>query len=247
MAVPEGERNRREFLRRLRVKARRGAEWFGKAFFAGLTIAATLTTVLAAYWSVARSGWGSDAAAWVQAAGSIVAIAGAAWIARGEARETRRWRREQGEEAAWAVRFVIMQAQFDSQIVAAELTKDAQKIDALSVRSWQQRAANLSLALQAMLARTDYLHAGIVLSATNAKVLVDGLSVDLEALKGIVAKKRAPSEQLISDILFVHRNLAVLLEQFDARLRGLRIALDKGRDMLPLAEWSVWAKESEKE
>lgn len=70
----------------------------------------------------------------------------------------------------------------DAQIVAAELMRPDAILDQATIRSWQQRAANSALALQAMLTRIDHIHPAIMLSACNAKVLVDGLSADLEKL-----------------------------------------------------------------
>lgn len=202
--------------------------------FAFVVLVLVTITSFAAYSNVLRSGWGSDAAAWAQAAGSIIAIAGAAWVSRSETRRTRRWKREQGEEAAWGVRFVIAQAQFDAQIIAAELTNHP--FGNLEVRAWRQRSANASLALQTMLTRTDHIHAAVVLTACNAKILVDQLSLDLETLENSVVHDELASDQLVNSVLSAHLNLTTLINQFDTRIRGVREALDRGQDMLPLHE-----------
>lgn len=207
-----------------------------------IAIAALVAVTGAAAWAnVAKSGWSSDAAAWAQAAGSILAIAGAAWLARSEARQARRFRREQGEEAAWAVRFVISQAQFDSQIVAAELTRNDGTISSDELRSWRQRAANSALALTTILTRADHIHAAVVLTACNAKVLVDSLETDLAKLDEIFMRDGEATDELIGDIVYAHLNLQALIEQYDARVRGIRLALDRGNDMLPIDERPEWS------
>ncbi|WP_297510990.1 hypothetical protein [uncultured Caulobacter sp.] len=82
----------------------------GEIAFTGIITALIAVAAWAAYVNIEKYGWSGDSAAWAQAAGSIIAIAGASWIARGEARQARRLRRRQGEEAAWAVRFTLAQA-----------------------------------------------------------------------------------------------------------------------------------------
>lgn len=233
---PKDQSIRRGHLRAVRRSLAGLWRQSGELLFVGTILLLVAATGYAAYSNIAAKGWGADAAAWAQAAGSIIAIAGAAWLARSEARQARRWRREQGEEAAWAVRFVLSQAQFDAQIVAAELTDSKAPYSAADIRSWQQRSVNSSLALQAMLTRADYIHAAVVLTACNARVLVDHLSADLKNLGEIVAHGDRPDEQLVTDIVYVHLNLSTLIEQYDARMRGVREALDRGRDMLPMNE-----------
>lgn len=191
----------------------------------------------AAYANVAKSGWTADAAGWAQAAGSIIAIAGAIWLSRSEARHARRSRRELAEETIWSVRFVIVQAQFDSHIIAAELTNEDEPYVAADIRSWRQRSDNASLALQTMLARTDYIHSSIVLMTCNAKILIDGLSTDLDSLTDALQRNEVPTQRIVGDIVFAHANLANLLELYDARVEGIRQALDRGGDQLPLDEW----------
>ncbi|KJJ96244.1 hypothetical protein UB44_17675 [Burkholderiaceae bacterium 26] len=218
----------------------------GELIFVGMIGILVGITGIAAYKNVATKGWGADAAAWAQATGSIIAIAGAAWLARSESRQARRWRREQGEEAAWSVRFVLVQAQFDAHIIAFELTRPDEPYCALDIRSWQQRSANASLTLQTMLTRVDHIHAAVVLTMCNAKILVDHLSLDLARMERAIEQEKKPSSQLVSDIVAAHLNLTMLIEQYDARLRGIREALDRGRDMLPLGEFSGWASQPER-
>lgn len=209
---------------------------FGELAFVTTIAALVALTGYAAYSNVVIKGWNADAAAWAQAAGSIIAIAGAAWLARSGARQVRRQRREEGEESAWAVRFVLSQAQFDAQIVAAELTREEVPYDSGDIKSWKQRSANSSMALQTMLTRADYIHAAIILTACNARVLVDHLSIDLARLEEVFERNDKPDAQLLGDIVYAHLNLKALLDQFDARMRRIEEALDRGGDMLPLEE-----------
>jgi hypothetical protein len=205
-------------------------------FILGLII----VTGWAAAENVAQGGWSADAAGWAQAAGSIIAIAGAGWLARSEAREARSYRRRHGEEAAWHVRFVVSQSQVDAQIIAAELTAPDAAITANDTKSWRQRAANSALALSTMLTRADHIHPAVVLTACNAKILIEWLEKDLVRLEETVATDDIIGEDLLSDIVGAHLNLAELLEQYDARIRGVKLALDRGRDMLPIEEREEW-------
>jgi hypothetical protein len=210
-----------------------------EVFFAFAIVGLVAVTAIATAINVIHKGWSGDAAAWAQAGGSIVAIAGAAWIARSEARHARYVRRLQSEEAAWNVRFVLAQAQFDTQIVAAELAKPEMRPTAEDLRRWRQLAANSSLALTTMLQRADYVHSAIVLVTCNAKVLMDELARDIDRLGEKLAAGLTPSQDIVSDIVFTHINLATLLNVYDARVRGIRQALDEGGDMLPLRRWSA--------
>lgn len=215
------------------------AETASELVFMAVIVALIVLTAWAAASNIQRKGWTSDAAAWAQAAGSIIAIAGAAWLARGEARQARRWRREQGEEGAWSARFILAQAQFDSQIIAAELLSRDGSFNL--IRSWKQRAENAVLALQTLINRTDYVHPVVPMSAANAKVLMDYLALDLAELEANVIAGTPPSLELVGEIADVHRALQELLDHFDARMRGVRVALDEGRDMLPVRTFRGWS------
>lgn len=230
MSNPLGLRNKRKHRRA------------GEVVLGGLLLALIGVTTSAAVVSVVRHGWAADAAAWAQAAGAIVAIVGAAWLARGEARQARRWRREQGEEAAWGVRYALIQAQFDSQIIAAELTGDKKAPDATDVLSWQQRSANASLILQTMLTRVDHIHPLVVATMCNAKILIDQLSIDLLVVEKAIKKNRRLDERIVSGIVYAHINLAKLIEEYDVRMRGVVLALDEGDDMLPIDNWEPWSQ-----
>lgn len=119
--------------------------------------------------------------------------------------------------------------------------QDAQ-LSLVSIRSWKQRSANSALAIQTMLGQPGYIHAAVVLTTCNAKILVDGLSLDLEKLDNVISSGSQPSESLVSDIVHAHANLAELLRHYDARIRGVRQALDRGADMLPLHEMPDWSQ-----
>ena len=103
--------------------------------FVGVILALVAITARAAFLIIVSKGWNADAAAWVQAAGSIIAIGGAVWLSRDEARRARAERRQKSEEEAWGVRFVMAQAQYDAQIIAAELTKSERPLSRTDVES----------------------------------------------------------------------------------------------------------------
>jgi hypothetical protein len=190
-------------------------------------------TVWAAWANYLRAGWDSNSAAWVQAAGAILAILGAAWLARGERRQTRRWRREQGEEAAWSTRFVIAQAQYDAHITAFELTQADVVLNEINLRTWRQRGTNSALFIQTMLSKVDHIHPLVVGNLCNAKILVDDMISDLALLAGKEALDKPERDKIISSIVEVHINLQELIKQYDTRIEGVQEALDDGDDMLP--------------
>ncbi len=225
--------------RRVRLIWRRTADFLGFSLF---LVAMALVAVAgwAAGANVAKSGWNSDAAAWVQAAGSIAAIAGAAWLAQSEARRTRKVRREHNEEAAWYVRFAVKQAQFESQIIASELVNRAFPVDKADVREWRQRATTSATSLNALVGRTDHIHPSVTQVISNAKVLMDDLLGDLGELAAVVGDGSPPSDDLRGRIVAPHRAFLDLLDLYDARMRGIRLALDDGGDALPIRSWPAW-------
>jgi hypothetical protein len=204
--------------------------------FVGVILALVAVTARAALVIIVSKGWNADAAAWAQAAGSILAIGGAVWLSRDEARRARTERRQKSEEEAWGVRFVIAQAQFDAQIIAAELTKSTQPFGRTDVESWQQRAENSDIALQTMLTRSDYVHPFVVMNACNAKVLIGTLSANLKELAERRVRRTAAPQRLIGSIVDAHLGLRELLDLHDARMRGVVEALDRGGDRLPVHE-----------
>lgn len=211
-------------------------DYLGALAFNAVTALLIAVMGYAAYVNVATKGWNADAAAWAQAVGSIIAIVSAGWLARNESRQLRREHRRQGEEAAWAVRFVVVQAQFDAQIVAAELTQRDKSWDAGDIRSWQQRTRTSDLTLGALLARTDYVHPSVVFTVSNAKVLVEQLQTDLGKLEALTTRGAPIGDSLVGDIVYAHINLSELVNQYDARMRGVSEALDRGGDVLPIHE-----------
>ncbi|BCG72121.1 hypothetical protein MesoLj113a_32790 [Mesorhizobium sp. 113-1-2] len=217
--------------------------WLGSLFY-GAAVVLIAMAGWATYFSVAHSGWGSEAAAWVQAAGSIAAIVGATWLAQSEGRRARRNRREQNEEAAWYVRFAIVQAQFDSHTIAADLVNRTTPVEGSDIRDWRQRATVSALGLGAFVDRTDHIHPSVTHVISNAKVLVDDLVDDLRRLGALVEDGRKPDDELIGQIVAPHRALLEIIDLYDARMRGVREVLDEGGDALPIQKWSPWDKDS---
>jgi hypothetical protein len=219
-AHAEERRPSHNYTKRL-IRAAR--ERLGLALYL-LALALVVVTGSAAYTNVIKAGWGSDAAAWVQAPGTISAIVGAAWLARSEERRARRLRRERNEEAAWCVWFV----------------NRSTPIEKSDVRGWRQRAVTSAAALTALVNRTDHIHPAVTLMTSNAKVLVDYLVTDLENLGKSLESGGKPDDDLIKQIVTPHHSLLELIEQYDARMKGVRLALDKGRDTLPIKDWAAW-------
>ncbi|WP_071072976.1 hypothetical protein [Mesorhizobium sp. LCM 4577] len=221
-------------IKRLWLKARDG---LGAVFY---LVASALIVMAgwAAYANAAISGWDSNAAAWVQAAGSIAAIAGAAWLAQSESRRARRLRREQNEEAAWYVRFAVVQAQLESHIIADGLVNRSVPIETSDVREWRQRATTCAVGLNALADRTDHIHPAVTHVISNAKVLVDDLVSDLVRLSELVKDGKKPDGELVGLIVGPHRALQDLVALYDERMHGVHLALDEGGDALPIRTWS---------
>lgn len=234
-------RAERKRVRRRRVKRlwRKAGDSLGLAFYL-LASGLVGVTGWAAYANIVKSGWSSDAAAWVQAAGSIAAIAGAAWLAQSGARRARRLRREQNEEAAWYVLFAIKQAQFESQIIAAELVNRTTPIDKDDMRGWRQRATTSAVGLTALADRTDHIHPAVTQVTSNAKVLMDDLVADLAVMGRLIEQGREPDEEMISRIVAPHRALLELINLYDSRMQGVTLALEDGDDALPIRNWAAW-------
>ncbi|MBU4527612.1 MAG: hypothetical protein KUA43_11380, partial [Hoeflea sp.] len=216
------------FLRRITRHA-------GEIAFLGLTLTLVTATGWAVYKNVLASGWDSNSAAWAQASGSVLAIAAAAWIARGDARRNRRWRRDQGEEAAWHARFIIAQAQYDAQITAFELSHNDELVDGDRIRSWRQRALTSSMALQTMLTKVDHIHPFVITTLCNSKVLVDSMEQDLVRFGEAMSRFEVPQAALASDIVGCQQNLRDLLDQYDNRSAGLGLACQTALNIDPLS------------
>ncbi len=210
----------------------------GAITFLCLTVILVAATSWAIYQNVITSGWDANSAAWAQASGSVLAIAAAAWIARGDARRNRRWRRDQGEEAAWHARYIIAQAQYDAQITAFELAHNDQLVDSDRIRSWRQRALTSSMALQTMLTKVDHIHPFVIATLCNSKVLIDSMVDDLVRFGEEMDRFEVPHATLANDIVGYQQNLRDVLDQYDNRSAGLGSALDRGGDMLPLKEFA---------
>jgi hypothetical protein len=208
----------------------------GPAFYLGALVLVAFTS-WAAYGNWAESGWGPDAAAWVQAAGSIAAIAGAAWLAQSEGRRARRTRRLQNEEAAWFVRFALVQAQLEAHIIANELINRVGPIGLTDVRSWRQRVATCCIGLDTFISRTDQIHPAVVHVLSNAKVLMDDMLEDIRSFSTRIEAGQAPDKETIGRLVEPHHSLQQLIELFDSRMAGVRLALDEGGDILPVRRW----------
>lgn len=194
----------------------------GSVAFVAVTLSTITVTAVAAILNYNKSGWSSDVAAWAQAGGSILAIAGAAWLASHEARRARRARLRDGEEAAGYVRFAIVQAQFDSQIVANELVNRDQPVDVGDIRCWRQRVRTSATSLTALVARTDHLRPAVTQVTANAKVLIDDMLDDLAELRKAVAESKPTQHDLVADIASTHRALKELVELYDERMQSVR-------------------------
>lgn len=221
---------------RWRPAMRRVLFALGPAFYLG-ALGLVVLTGWAAYGNWVNSGWGPDAAAWIQASGSIAAIAGAAWLAQSEERRARRTRRLQNEEAAWFVRFALVQAQLEANIIAHELINRIGPVGLVDARSWRQRATTSAISLDTFISRTDHVHPSVVHVLANAKVLMDDMLEDIRLFNERVEAGHPPDQETMARLVEPHHSLQQLVEMFDSRMDGVRLALDEGGDALPLERW----------
>lgn len=189
--------------------------------------------------SFAEKGWGSDVSAWIQAVGSVLAILAAGWIAGAEKRNARSERRREGEDFAWAVRFVLVQAQLEAQIVAFEASRDFFG-DKAQFRSWKLRVRHIVIGIDRLLSSSAYvLHPAVSLVLSNAKVLCEDLLVDIDKFERKFRESGKPDRVLIDLIVGANFDLAALVDSFDARMRGIETALDDGDGGLPRASYAT--------
>jgi len=148
-------------------------------------------------------------------------------------------RREYYEEAAWYVRFAIVQAQLESHIIADQLANRSTPISEGDVREWLQRARTSATSLNALSSRTDHIHPAVTQVLSNAKVLIDDLVDDLGRLMKRIGEGKQPDSLVIARIVEPHRALLDLAKLYDERMRGIRVALDEGGDALPIKVWNA--------
>lgn len=172
----------------------------GPAFYLGALGLVGLTG-WAAYANWMNSGWGPDAAAWVQASGSIAAIAGAAWLAQSEERRSRKTRRLQNEEAAWFIRFALVQAQLEASIIAHELINRVGPVSLADARAWRQRALTGVIGLDTFISRPDHIHPSVVHVLANAKVLMDDMLEDLQLFSASIEAGQSPKKETIARLV----------------------------------------------
>jgi hypothetical protein len=216
-------KRRRNFLKNLKNIRSEIGDYFGVAFYL-VASALVATSIWGACYSIAKSGWDAHAAAWIQAAGSIAAIIGAAWLAQAEVRRAKGARLRHFDDTARYVKFVIVQAQFESHGIAHEFVATT-FLTPNDVAGWRQRAATAAIGLETLVNRSDYGHASIAHMIANAKVLTDGLVVSLTDLADVVAESAQPSDALRERVISPHRALLELLQLFDTRLGLIRETL----------------------
>ncbi|WP_146208657.1 hypothetical protein [Azospirillum sp. TSO22-1] len=209
---------------------------FASAIFAIFMLGIIVACAAATGISILRNGLGADSAAWVQATGSIAAIAGAVWLSSVESFRQRRYRRREREEVAWGVRFAIVLARNEAGEIANEIIDGKFSISIDSIRYWRQRCTNARYLLNNFATRSDHIHPAIVQEAGNAILLMEEMEADVEAISECIREKKEPGRQLIESICMYHVHFSSLLSRIDERMNGVREALDRGEDMLPLNE-----------
>ncbi|MBR1246648.1 hypothetical protein JQ609_06850 [Bradyrhizobium sp. AUGA SZCCT0169] len=189
---------------------------------------------------VARDGFGTNSAAWVQAGGSVAAIAGAVWLFRGETKRRRRERRAQGEEVAWAVRFALTNAQLEARTIVLELfDKSAAKSESPR-RHWQLRIDNCRNVLDVFAKRLDHIHPMLNHLASNGALLLRELEMDARNALEFIERGERPPMDMAGDIARYEGHFAQLIEQLNARMRGVVKSLDENGDMPPSQRFDVW-------
>lgn len=75
-----------------------------------------------------------------------------------------------------------------------------------------------------------------MLTLCNARVLLETLREDIELLEGALIRG-ANVQENESSVVNAHRSLARLIDQFDASMRGVQMALDQGGGRLPIGRY----------
>ena len=200
----------------------------------------TLLSALAGVISFVQHGLSSDVASWVQATGSIAAISGAVWLFKSEVTLRRKERRTTGLEAAWAVRFALVNAQYEARTITAELLDERLLEEERPERHWFLRTENCRNVLKIFSERTDHIHPAANQIASNGVLLLRQLDQELEAASKFTDKRERPSIEVVSEIARYENYFFRLIDELDARMRGVLIALDKGNDSLPFREFDLW-------
>ena len=210
---------------------------------AGLaTVAVVGLCIVGMVVSLKSGGFDAAAAAWAQAAGSVVAIACAVWISRAEGRREQRRKRLEREETAWAVHYAMRGARNEVYRVVHELFDPAEaKVE--NARHWRTRCKNSRLLLQSYTGRTDHVHPGVIQDANNTILLIEELEADLEKALPFVADAEPLPFKLAESLAWYEVQIDGLIERYDSRMAGVREALDRGGDMLPIRENS-WRDQS---
>lgn len=208
--------------------------------FIGLSAGLASLSVIAAVVSVVREGLGANGAAWAQAAGSIAAIAGAVWLFRSEAVRRRHERRVAGEEAAWAVRFAITNAQFEAQTIAREVISEDVVGKDSPRRHWLLRSENCRNVLGVYARRTDHIHPILNQVASNGMLLLRQMDEAISQAANSIENGERPSIEIASRVAQYEGIFEELRQLLDARMRGILIALDEGRDALPVSQFEYW-------
>lgn len=203
-------------------------------------------SILAAILSVAKEGFGAIGAAWVQAGGSIAAITGAIWLFRSEAILRRRERRALSEELAWAVRFALTNAQLETRTIAAELF-DKHLVEQESPRRhWFLRTENCQNVLRVFAQRTDHIHPALNHIASNGMLLLRQFDEDIARALDFVERGEQPPMGVAGDVARYSGHFEVLLQELDARMRGILQALDEGGDYFPTKHLEMWKVPADK-
>jgi hypothetical protein len=212
----------------------------GALIFVAVSASLVAFSAYAAATIIIRDGLGTNGAAWIQAAGSIAAIAGAVWLFRSETIRRRRERRAAGEQIAWAVRFVLGNAELEARAIAAELIDRDVLRRQNPGRHWLLQSENCQNVLKVFAERTDHIHPVLNQVASNALLLLRQLDEDIRKASDFIDRGERPSMELTSDINRYEGHFERLRQMLDERMRGILFALDRGGDALPKTHLKIW-------
>lgn len=205
---------------------------------AGTAIGMLAFCVLGVIVSMGRNGFDTEAAAWAQGAGTVAAILSAVWLSNAESRRQRRQRRLEREEIAWSVQYAIRAARNEAVTISQEMFDPARTHSTDDGRHWKTRCRNVRLLLASYAGRNDHIHPAIVQDANNAILLIEQLEVDLDAALADLAKGGLVSIPVAENLAWYEIQLNELVRRIDDQMVGVREALDRGDDMLPIHEFS---------
>jgi hypothetical protein len=107
-------------------------------------------------------------------------------------------------------------------------------------RHWRLRTDTARALLTHYANRTDHIHPSLIHIAVNGTGLLDQLDLDLDEVHQCLQAKSCLPESLISKVTWYVGHFEKLIEELDARMRGIVQALDGRSDFILEPNFAPW-------